>query len=143
VAALELGKHVLCEARMSRDVAEARGMTAAASRHPLLVAQLVPAPFTLGVDDQVSRLLSDGAIGDLVSVEVTARGGYADARAPLTWRHATSTSGVNIMSLGIWSSSCAGWVPRRGCRRSCGPSCRGATTARAGRARSTSRITST
>ena len=44
-AALAAGKHVLCEARMANDAAEAAQMLAAARAHPELVAQLVPAPF--------------------------------------------------------------------------------------------------
>src|SRR5207247_279406 len=44
LAALEHGKHVLCEARMAMDAAEGRRMLAAARRAPHLVAQLVAAP---------------------------------------------------------------------------------------------------
>src|SRR6202035_1778435 len=39
LAALEAGKHVLTEARMSMDVAEARQMLAASRKHPQLVTQ--------------------------------------------------------------------------------------------------------
>ena len=49
IAALEAGKHVLCEARMAMNAAEARAMLAASRRHPSLVAQIVPSPFTLEV----------------------------------------------------------------------------------------------
>jgi predicted dehydrogenase len=45
IMALEAGKHVLCEARMAMDLAEAEDMLAASERNPGLVAQLVPAPF--------------------------------------------------------------------------------------------------
>src|SRR5919201_135379 len=34
IAALEAGKHVFCQARMARNLAEARQMLAAAERHP-------------------------------------------------------------------------------------------------------------
>src|SRR5438445_11680009 len=47
VAALDAGKHVLCEARMAMNAAEAREMAAASHRNPRLVAQLVPSPFGL------------------------------------------------------------------------------------------------
>src|SRR5262249_17853345 len=46
VAALEAGKHVLCEARMARDASEAHEMLRVAHAHPSQVAQLVPAPLT-------------------------------------------------------------------------------------------------
>src|SRR3979490_2786306 len=47
IAALEAGKHVLCEARMAMDHSEARAMLEASLRHPALTAQIVPAPPTL------------------------------------------------------------------------------------------------
>lgn len=110
VAALEADKHVLCEARLARDVSEARAMVAVAHAHPRLVSQVVPAPMTLPVDATLNRLLSEGAIGDLVAVEVTARSGFADPTAALTWRQSRATSGVNIMTLGIWYESLMRWV---------------------------------
>src|SRR5438093_1632277 len=50
LAALDAGKHVLTEARMSLNAAEARTMLAAARRHPRLVCQIVPSPFGLKGD---------------------------------------------------------------------------------------------
>src|SRR6516225_4612789 len=47
LAALESGKHVLTEARMAMNAAEAHRMLAAARRHPKLVTQIVPSPFGL------------------------------------------------------------------------------------------------
>src|SRR3954471_3241124 len=47
LAALEAGKHVLTEARLAMNAAEARLMSEAASKHPHLVAQVVPSPFGL------------------------------------------------------------------------------------------------
>ena len=46
-AVLAEGKHVLCEARMAMNAAEARSMLEAARRAPRLIKQLVPAPNTL------------------------------------------------------------------------------------------------
>lgn len=45
-AALERGKHVLCEARMAMNATEGRRMLEASRKAPHLVAQLVPAPHT-------------------------------------------------------------------------------------------------
>src|SRR5213593_3885403 len=42
IAALDAGKHVFCQARMARDLAEARQMLAAAERHSKQVAMLCP-----------------------------------------------------------------------------------------------------
>ena len=47
VAALEAGKHVMCEARMAMNAQEARSMYRAAQRNPQLTAQIVPSPMTL------------------------------------------------------------------------------------------------
>ncbi|MGD7706479.1 Gfo/Idh/MocA family protein [Microlunatus sp. Y2014] len=110
VAALEAGKHVLCEARLARDVAEARTMINASQANPHLVAQVVPAPYTLPFDATISRLLSDRTIGDLVSVEVEERSGFADPTAPVTWRQRTDISGVNVMSLGIHYEAVLRWL---------------------------------
>ncbi|WP_247477143.1 Gfo/Idh/MocA family oxidoreductase [Bradyrhizobium sp. 169] len=44
IAALNAGKHVLCEARMALNAREAHAMLAASRRNPSLVAQIVPAP---------------------------------------------------------------------------------------------------
>ena len=49
IAALDAGKHVLCEARMAMDHSQARTMLEASLRHPALTAQIVPAPQHAGV----------------------------------------------------------------------------------------------
>jgi predicted dehydrogenase len=111
LAALEAGKHVLCEARMAMDLREARAMLAAHRRHPALTAQIVPAPFTLEADPVVTGLIHDGFAGRLLAVEVRAAGGaFVDRAAPLHWRQDATLSGLNIMSLGIWYESLMRWV---------------------------------
>src|SRR5439155_1607302 len=75
LAALEHGKHVLCEARMAMDAAEGRRMLAAARRAPHLVAQLVPAPHTLEVDATLQALLAEGYAGEVLAVELQAAQG--------------------------------------------------------------------
>jgi len=47
ISALEAGKHVFCQARMSMDLAEAEEMLAASKRYPELVTMLCPPPFGL------------------------------------------------------------------------------------------------
>ena len=48
--ALESGKHVLCEARMSMNYDEALTMLQTSRVHSQLVTQVVPAPFTFKID---------------------------------------------------------------------------------------------
>lgn len=111
LAALEAGKHVLCEARLAMNLAEARAMAATARAHPELIAQVVPAPFTLGVDKTVQRLLREGFLGRLLAVEVrVADGRFLDPAAPLSWRQDADLSGLNVMSLGIWYESLMRWI---------------------------------
>lgn len=111
LAALEAGKHVLCEARMACDAGEARAMLAASRRHPELVAQLVPSPFTLAIDDTIRALLEDGAIGPLLAVDlVHTTGAFCNPGAPLTWRQDDRLSGLNALTLGIWYEALMRWT---------------------------------
>ncbi|NQU11132.1 Gfo/Idh/MocA family oxidoreductase [bacterium] len=110
VAALAAGKHVLCEARMASDAAEARRMWRTAHAHPQLVAQVVPSPMTLGVDGTIQRLLAEGLVGQVLAVEVRAGGTFLDRESPRHWRQDAQLSGINIMSLGIWYEALLRWV---------------------------------
>ncbi|MYB42888.1 MAG: Gfo/Idh/MocA family oxidoreductase [Chloroflexi bacterium] len=111
VRALEAGKHVLCEARMAMDAAEAREMLAAAQARPDLVAQLVPAPFDLASWRTIRRLLAEGALGELREAHVTVLGGGAlDPAQPLHWRERGEYSGRNTMMLGIFAETVQRWL---------------------------------
>ncbi len=110
IAALDAGKHVMCEARMARDASEAHAMLAVAQAHPKLVAQIVPSPFTLGVDKTIQRLLAEGYLGDFLAIEVRAGGQFLDPDAPLHWRHDFDLSGFNTMTMGIWYEAILRWV---------------------------------
>ncbi len=110
LTALAADKHVLCEARMAANAAEARAMRDAARLKPALVAQVVPSPFTLRVDRTVQRLISEGYVGDVLAVEVRVGGSFVDRDAPLHWRQMDEYSGYNVMSLGIWYEGMMRWV---------------------------------
>lgn len=110
-AALEAGKHVMCEARMAADLPDARAMMQTAREHPNLVAQVVPSPFTLRVDRTIKDLLAEGYLGELYALNVVATTpDFADPNAPLHWRHQRRFSGINIMNLGIWYEATMRWV---------------------------------
>ena len=111
VAALNAGKHVMCEARMAMNASEAIAMRAAARANPHLVAQIVPSPMTLGVDKTIQKLMAQDYLGAVLAIEVRALGNdFIDPAAPLTWRQDKDLSGLNVMSLGIWYEAILRWV---------------------------------
>jgi len=111
LAALERGKHVLCEARMAMNAAEGRQMLEASRRAPGLVAQLVPAPHTLEVDSTIQQLVAEGYVGEVLAVELqAAQGRFVDREAPLHWRQDASLSGFNILNMGIWYEAMMRWL---------------------------------
>lgn len=113
LAALEAGKHVLTEARLAMNAAEARQMLEASRRHPKLVCQVVPSPFGLAGDAFLGELLEGGFIGLLREVSVVHRNAaLADPHAPLHWRQDAALSGVNMLTLGILHESVSRWLPQ-------------------------------
>ena len=111
IAALDAGKHVLCEARMAMNAREAHAMLAASRRNPSCIAQIVPAPMTLPVDRTIADTIADGAIGNVIAVDLcVSMGDYPNPDAPLHWRQVRDLSGNNIMALGIWYEQMARWV---------------------------------
>ncbi len=112
LAALDAGKHVLTEARMSLNAAEAQQMLAAAQQHPKLVCQIVPSPFGLKGDRVMRELIDSGYLGELRQVQVVGfNGALADPVAPLSWRQDAALSGVNMLALGILHETLLRWVP--------------------------------
>lgn len=110
LAALAAGKHVLTEARMAMNHDEAKDMLAAADAKPELVAQIVPAPFTLEYDATVHRLLAE-EMGAVRSVRLVHGSAAAiDPQAPLTWRQRKDLSGHNIMTMGILFETAQRWL---------------------------------
>lgn len=113
IAALEAGKHVLTEARMARNLAEAASMLEASRKHPDLVAQIVPAPMSLDVDSTVAEILQAGALGEIREVAVTQTGAqFLDAAAPLSWRQDSELSGHNVLTMGIYHEMVQRWLGR-------------------------------
>jgi predicted dehydrogenase len=112
LAALAAGKHVLTEARMSMNAAEAHRMLAAAHQAPHLVTQIVPSPFGLKGHAVVRELLDQGYLGELREAQVVhLTGALADPVAPLAWRQDEALSGFNTLTLGILHETLLRWVP--------------------------------
>jgi predicted dehydrogenase len=110
LAALAAGKHVLTEARLSMNAAEARQMLAASRARPNLVTQVVPGPATFAADPMVMQLLAEGYIGELQALDLHVATGFPDREAPMHWRMDRDYSGMNILSMGIWYECISRWV---------------------------------
>jgi predicted dehydrogenase len=112
LAALEAGKHVLTEARMALNAAEAHRMLEASRRHSDLVTQVVPSPYGLRCNDVIVDLINAGYVGELREVQIfSLTNTLADPAAPLSWRQDTALSGYNMLSLGILHETLLRWVP--------------------------------
>ena len=110
MAALQAGKHVLCEARMAMNASEARQMLRVKQQWPGLIAMVVPSPMTLRWDRTITRMVTEGYLGKLVAID--ARGTIptfaavhwqgTDKVPAMHWRHDEALSGNNIISMGIF-----------------------------------------
>src|SRR6266576_3688025 len=111
ISALEAGKHVFCQARMSMDLAEAEEMLAASKRYPELVTMLCPPPMGMRADLLVKKLLAEDYIGRLHHVRLQSfTGNYLDPGAPSHWRQRIEISGLNILTLGIYIEVLQRWL---------------------------------
>ena len=111
ISALEAGKHVFCQARMSMDLAEAEEMLAASKRYPELVTMLCPPPFGLRGDLMVKKILAENYIGRPHHVRLQSfTSNYLDPGAPPHWRQKIEISGLNILTLGIYVEVLHRWL---------------------------------
>jgi len=108
--ALESHKHVLCEARMAMTENEARKMLKMSYKHPTHVAQIVPSPFTLGIDQTVIDMLDRGDLGKALFFEFKYQTPPSTRQGEtLHWRRNRKYSGKNIMVLGIIYETLLRW----------------------------------
>lgn len=111
IDALRAGKHVLTEARMARDLAEAQLMLDEAKQQPHLVAQIVPAPMSLPFDATVQDLLAQKSLGEIREAAITCtNAALADPTTPASWRQDVHLSGRNTMFLGIYYEMLRRWI---------------------------------
>ena len=111
LAALESGRHVLCQARMANDAAEAHAMLAASKRHPNLVCMLVPSSSGYSVDIALRGLLADGVLGDVLSVEAQRHQRvFAEFGGEMDWRHNPEFSGYNVLNVGAIYENMMRWL---------------------------------
>ena len=107
--ALSAGKHVLCQARMARNLGEAREMLRAAEAAPHLVACLYPPLPGLKGDRVMKRLLADGYVGDIREVRVTGVS-LLEPGDGYSWQQDPDVTGVNAMTMGMWAEVLNRWV---------------------------------
>lgn len=108
LAALNSGKHVLCQARMARNLNEAQVMFKA-SQNTNLVTTLYPPALGLKGDRVMKRLLhEEGYVGDILDVRVTAIS--SPVPGPGGWQVDPEIVGVNTMTLGILSEVFNRWI---------------------------------
>ncbi len=111
ISALEAGKHVFCQARMSMDRAEAEEMLAASKRYPQLVTMLCPPPYGMRADLLVKKLLAENYIGRPHHVRLQSfTSAYLDPDAPAHWRQRIEISGLNVLTLGIYVEVLQRWL---------------------------------
>jgi len=111
ISALEAGKHVFCQARMSMDLAEAEEMLAVSKRYPELVTMLCPPPYGMRADMLVKKLLADNYIGSPHHVHLQSfTNNYLDPNTPAHWRQKIEISGLNTLTLGIYVEVLQRWL---------------------------------
>ena len=101
IASLEAGKHVLSQSRMAMNAREAHEMLEASRQHPSLVTALVPTSRLGAGRETIKRLISDGWLGDLLSIEVVSGSDFINPDAPFFWRLDREVSGVNTLEVGM------------------------------------------
>jgi predicted dehydrogenase len=111
VSALEAGKHVFCQARMSMDLVEAEEMLAASKRYPELVTMLCPPPMGMRADLLVKKLLAEDYIGRPHHARLQSfTSSYLDPGAPAHWRQKIEISGLHVLTLGIYIEVLQRWL---------------------------------
>src|SRR2546421_9338371 len=111
ISALEAGKHVFCQARMSMDLAEAEEMLAASKRFPELVTMLCPPPFGMRADLLIKKMLAENFVGKPHDIRLQSfTGVYLNPEAPAHWRQKIEISGLNVLTLGIYVEVMQRWL---------------------------------
>ena len=76
------------------------------------IAQIVPAPHTLALDQTIRELIGEGYVGEIIQVDarINAGAGFPQWDAPVHWRHDRELSGNNVMNMGIWYEAMMRWM---------------------------------
>lgn len=108
---LQCGKHVFTQARMAATLAEAEHMWERAQSCPDLVTAICPAPQGMKGGEMVKKLLAEGAIGRPFHALVHSfNAAWLDASQPAHWRQKMEISGIQILTLGIYTEVLQRWL---------------------------------
>ena len=109
LSSLAGGKHVLCQARMSRNLKEAHEMRNAAAASGKVSCLYPPLPGLKG-DRTMLRLLHDeDYIGELREVRVVGMAPPAP-RDSYDWRRDPDVTGLHLLTMGMWIEVLNRWV---------------------------------
>ena len=109
LAGLDAGKHVLCQARMARNLKEAQEMASAALKSDKITWLYPPAPGLKG-DNTMKRLINEerfvGTVREVRMAAMTPPSGNDNYH----WRYDPDVSGVHMLSMGMWIEVLNRWV---------------------------------
>lgn len=111
LAALDAGKHVICEKPMALNADEAREMVSAAESHP---AQLSIIDHELRFNPtwrRLKELVDDGFLGELHHINITIASGFRhSAQRPWNWWSRKSAGGGLLGALGSHAIDAVRWL---------------------------------
>ena len=110
VEALSAGKHVLCQARMARNLDEAQKMLEAARSSRLVTALYPPLPGLKGDRVMIRLLHGEGYVGTVREVRITGMSVDTDPDGYRSYRWDPQVSGINTMTLGMWNEVANRWL---------------------------------
>lgn len=109
--ALQHGKHAFTQARMAASLPEANQMWEASMRYPELVTAICPAPQGMKGGELVKQLLAEGAIGTPHQAMLHSfNDAWLDPSKPAHWRQQSDLSGIQILTLGIYTEVLQRWL---------------------------------